>query len=59
MDSREPIYNADGTMRPYVGGVDGAFGFPNPLFLLQNVTRKRNIADVLANAYAEFTIFLR
>ena len=56
MDPREPIYNADGTMRAYIGGVDGAFGFPNPLFLLQNVTRKRNIADVLANAYAEFTI---
>jgi TonB-dependent starch-binding outer membrane protein SusC len=56
MDPREPIYNPDGSMRPYIGGVDGAFGFPNPLFLLQNVTRKRNIADVLANAFAEFTI---
>lgn len=56
MDPREPIYNPDGSMRPYIGGVDGAFGFPNPLFLLLNVTRKRNIADVLANAYAEFTI---
>lgn len=56
MDPREPIYNPDGSMRPYIGGVDGAFGFPNPLFLLQNVTRRRNIADVLANAFAEFTI---
>lgn len=32
MDPREPIYNADGSMRPYIGGLDGAFGFPNPLF---------------------------
>ena len=56
MDPREPIYNADGSMRPYIGGLDGAFGFPNPLFLLQNVTRRRNIADILANAFAEFTI---
>lgn len=56
MDPREPVYNPDGSMRPYIGGVDGAFGFPNPLFLLQNVTRKRNIADILANAFAEFTI---
>lgn len=56
MDPREPIYNADGSMRPYIGGLDGAFGFPNPLFLLKNVTRRRNIADVLANAFVEFTI---
>ncbi|NHC48117.1 SusC/RagA family TonB-linked outer membrane protein [Aquirufa ecclesiirivi] len=56
MDPREPIYNPDGSMRPYIGGVDGAFGFPNPVFLLQNVIRKRNISDVLANAFAEFTI---
>jgi len=56
MDPREPIYNADGSMRPYIGGLDGAFGFPNPLFLLKNVTRRRNIADILANAFVEFTL---
>ena len=56
MDPREPVYNPDGTMRAYIGGLDGAFGFPNPLFLLKNVTRQRNIADVLATAFAELTI---
>jgi TonB-linked SusC/RagA family outer membrane protein len=56
MDPREPVYNADGTMRPYIGGVDGAFGFPNPVFVLNNVIRRRNIGDVLANGFAEIAI---
>ncbi len=56
MDPREPVYNPDGTMRPYIGGVDGAFGFPNPVFLLNNVIRRRNIGDILANGYAEIAI---
>ncbi|AXE20937.1 TonB-dependent receptor [Runella rosea] len=56
MDPREPIYNDDGTMRPYIGGVDGAFGFPNPVFVLNNVIRRRNIGDVLANGFAEIAI---
>jgi TonB-linked SusC/RagA family outer membrane protein len=56
MDPREPIYNDDGTMRAYIGGVDGAFGFPNPVFLLNNVIRRRNIGDVLANGFAEIAI---
>ncbi len=56
MDPREPVYNADGTMRPYIGGVDGAFGFPNPVFVLNNVIRRRNIGDVLANGFAEISI---
>jgi TonB-linked SusC/RagA family outer membrane protein len=56
MDPREPVYNTDGTMRPYIGGVDGAFGFPNPVFVLNNVIRRRNIGDVLANGFAEISI---
>lgn len=56
MDPREPVYNADGSMRAYIGGVDGAFGFPNPLFVLNNAIRRRNISDILANGFAEISI---
>lgn len=56
MDPREPVYNEDGTLRPYIGGADGVFGYPNPVFLLNNVINKRNIADVLSNAFVEISI---
>lgn len=56
MDPREPVYNDDGSIRPYIGGKDGVFGFPNPVFVLQNAIRKRNIADILSNAFLEFTL---
>ena len=56
MDPREPVYNADGALRPYIGGVDGTFGFPNPVFVLNNVVRRRNIFDLLTNGYAEMAI---
>src|SRR5439155_1244532 len=56
MDPREPMYDADGSMRKYIGGADGVFGFPNPVYLLNNVIRKRNIADLLTNGYAELAI---
>ncbi len=56
MDPREPIYNDDGLLRPYIGGTDGVFGFPNPVFVLENAIRKRNIADIISNAYLEFTL---
>ncbi|TAF96846.1 MAG: SusC/RagA family TonB-linked outer membrane protein [Runella sp.] len=56
MDPREPVYNPDGSMRAYIGGVDGAFGFPNPLFVLNNAIRRRNISDILANGFAEISI---
>ncbi len=56
MDPREPIYNADGTMRPYIGGVDGVFSWPSPVFALTNIMRKRNISDVLTNIFAEIKI---
>ena len=56
MDPREPVYNEDGSLRPYIGGVDGVFGFPNPLFVLKNAIRKRNVADILSNAYLEFSL---
>ena len=56
MDPREPVYNADGALRPYIGGVDGTFGFPNPVFVLNNVVRRRNIFDLLTSGYAEIAI---
>lgn len=56
MDPREPVYNEDGTLRPYIGGKDGVFGYPNPVFLLKNVINKRNEADLLSNVFLEFSI---
>lgn len=56
MDPREPVYNEDGTLRPYIGGTDGVFGFPNPVYMLHNILRRRNIADVLSNAFVELSI---
>ncbi|WP_460670417.1 SusC/RagA family TonB-linked outer membrane protein [Larkinella ripae] len=53
MDPRDTPYNADGSLKPYSNGVDGVFGFPNPLFVLENTTRRRSIADVLSNAFLE------
>ncbi|GAB4000232.1 TonB-dependent receptor [Spirosoma daeguense] len=58
MDPRATPYNADGSLIPYINGVDGVFGFPNPLFVLQNVQRRRNISDLLSNAFVEVS-FLR
>ncbi|WP_411275025.1 SusC/RagA family TonB-linked outer membrane protein [Daejeonella sp.] len=56
MDPREPMYESDGTMRPYIGGSDGVFGYPNPVFLLNNVINKQDIADVLSNGFLEFAL---
>ncbi len=56
MDPREPMYNEDGSLRPYIGGLDGVFGFPNPVFALQEITRTRNIADILSNGYIELNL---
>lgn len=56
MDPREPVYDSSGAMRPYVGGIDGVFGWPNPVFALRNENRRRNIADVLSNGFLEFAI---
>lgn len=53
MDPRATPYNADGSLIPYINGVDGVFGFPNPLYVLENVYRKRNIADLLSNGFVE------
>ena len=56
IDPREPVYDADGKMRPYIGGKDGVFGYPNPVFELINVVRTRDAADLVTNGYAEFSI---
>ncbi len=55
IDPRATPYNADGSLVPYINGVDGVFGFPNPLFVLENVQRRRNIADVLTNGFIELS----
>ena len=52
-DPRTAAYNPDGSLLPYINGVDGTFGFPNPLYVLRNVYQRRNIADLLANTYLE------
>ncbi|MGI8636426.1 MAG: SusC/RagA family TonB-linked outer membrane protein, partial [Segetibacter sp.] len=56
MDPREPMYDSTGAMRPYIGGVDGVFGYPNPVYLLNHVTNKRNIADILSNGFIEMAL---
>lgn len=56
IDPREPVYNEDGSLRPYIGGKDGVFAYPSPLFMLENITRDRYIADLLTNVYAEIEI---
>ena len=55
IDPRATPYNADGSLVPYINGVDGVFGFPNPLFVLENVQRRRNIADLLTNGFIELS----
>ena len=56
MDPRFPAYDEKGELIPYYNGTDGVFGFPNPLFVLKNLKRNRNIADLLASGYAEITL---
>ncbi len=56
IDPREPAYDENGNIRPFIGGKDGVFAYPSPLFLLHNYKRKRNIADVLSNVYGEVEI---
>ncbi|WP_421826725.1 SusC/RagA family TonB-linked outer membrane protein [Larkinella sp.] len=55
MDPRDTPYNPDGSLKPYSNGVDGVFGFPNPLYVLKNALRRRSIADLLTNAFVEVT----
>ena len=56
IDPREPVYDENGKIRPFIGGKDGVFAYPNPLFILQNYKKTRDIADVLTNAYIEVAI---
>ncbi|WP_310589076.1 SusC/RagA family TonB-linked outer membrane protein [Dyadobacter chenhuakuii] len=55
-DPRYPAYNEKGDLIPYYNGVGDIFGFPNPLYMLKNINRNRNIADVLASGYVELNI---
>lgn len=56
IDPREPMYDEEGRIRPYIGGQDGVFAYPNPVFALQNILRRRGIGDLLANGYAELSL---
>ena len=55
-DPRYPAYDEKGELIPYYNGVGDIFGFPNPLYMLKNIKRNRNIADILANGHVEFNI---
>ncbi|NIJ54138.1 SusC/RagA family TonB-linked outer membrane protein [Dyadobacter arcticus] len=55
-DPRYPAYDEKGDLIPYYNGVGDIFGFPNPLYLLKNVKRNRNIADVISSGYIEIKI---
>ncbi len=55
MDPREPVYNTDGSYNSYIGGHDGIFGFPNPVQSLKEITRNREISDVLSSGFLEFS----
>ncbi|MDQ6478181.1 TonB-dependent receptor [Dyadobacter sp. LHD-138] len=55
-DPRYPAYDEKGELIPYYNGVGDIFGFPNPLFLLKNLKRTRNIADILSNGYIELNL---
>jgi TonB-linked SusC/RagA family outer membrane protein len=55
-DPRYPAYNEKGDLIPYYNGVGDIFGFPNPLYVLKNLSRSRNIADVLANGHIELNL---
>ncbi|QRR00453.1 SusC/RagA family TonB-linked outer membrane protein [Dyadobacter sandarakinus] len=52
-DPRYSPYDEKGELIPYYNGVGDVFGFPNPLYMLKNINRTRNIADVLASGYVE------
>ena len=55
MDPRAAAYNPDGSLVPYIDGVDGVFGFPNPLYVLENVQRRRNISELLTTGFIELS----
>ncbi|WP_439558787.1 SusC/RagA family TonB-linked outer membrane protein [Dyadobacter sp.] len=55
-DPRYPAYDEKGDLIPFYNGVGDVFGFPNPLYMLKNINRDRNIADVLSNGYIELNI---
>ena len=56
IDPREPMYDEEGNLRPYIGGNDGVFAYPNPVFALKKILRRRSIADFLSNGYAELNL---
>lgn len=55
LDPREPVYNEDGSYNAYIGGHDGIFGYPNPVQLLKEINKHREMNDVLANGYLEYS----
>ena len=55
-DPRYPAYDEKGELIPYYNGAGDVFGFPNPLYMLKNIKRSRNIADILSNGYIELNL---
>lgn len=55
-DPRYPAYDQNGELIPYYNGVGDVFGFPNPLYVLKNLKRQRNIADITSNGYVELNL---
>ncbi|MHA4740224.1 SusC/RagA family TonB-linked outer membrane protein [Dyadobacter sp. MSC1_007] len=55
-DPRYPAYDEKGELIPYYNGVGDIFGFPNPLYMLKNINRNRNIADITSNGFIELNL---
>lgn len=53
MDPRFPVYNPDGSFNKFIGGVDGVFGFPNPVMRLKEEINRFDIGNILGNSYIE------
>lgn len=53
IDPRDPVYNEDGSLRPYIGGRGGTFGWPSPLLILRDVKTTQETGQILSNAFVE------
>ena len=50
-----PVYNSDGTYNPMIGTTN-TWNVPNPVMALNEITRKKNTADILGNIFATYNI---
>lgn len=56
VDPRDPVYLPDGSLNPYVGGRDGVFGYPSPVYVLKNETNYSSNGIVLTNGALNFNL---